>query len=302
MATTDPVTDSSPSISGKPVHHDAATPAQPLPPHGPVTASLSFYTPPSDGSAPYNYVEPQPAGHPQRNYTDTVIPVPLTDIRGRESEFTLDADAFAAISGVPAASPAVDFSDDQQIRTTYYAEVEGVVRAALPGATRIEIFDHTVRRSQPGAARAPVSRVHIDQTARSAAERVRLHLPAADAAALLRSARYRVLNVWRALNPPVHSPPLAFASARSVAPADVVPVQHRYPARVGETAGVRFGAAQRWFYWSGMGEGERLLLLCFDSEGGGGRRVPHSAFEDPRVGEGAPRRDSIEVRMLVFGG
>ena len=30
-------------------------------------------------------------------------------------------------------------------------------------------------------------------------------------------------------------------------------------------------------------------------------RVPHTAFVDPRTPEGAPGRESIEVRALVFG-
>ena len=76
-------------------------------------------------------------------------------------------------------------------------------------------------------------------------------------------------------------------------------IEHRYPDRTGETAGVRYDEGQRWWYFSGMSEGEGLLLCCFDSERGG--RVPHSAFVDPRTPVGARGRESIEVRALVFG-
>lgn len=79
----------------------------------------------------------------------------------------------------------------------------------------------------------------------------------------------------------------------------MVGIEHRYPDRTGETAAVRYTEGQRWWYWSGMEEGERLLLQCFDSEGTGAR-VPHSAFVDPRSEAGATR-ESIEVRALVFG-
>ena len=48
-----------------------------------------------------------------------------------------------------------------------------------------------------------------------------------------------------------------------------------------------------------MGNDERVLLQCFDSEKGA--RVPHSAFVDPRTRPGARGRESIEVRALVFG-
>ena len=84
---------------------------------------------------------------------------------------------------------------------------------------------------------------------------------------------------------------------------DLVGVEHRYPDRTGETAGVQYNAGQRWWYWSGMRNEERLLLKCFDSDETVGRwgRVPHTAFVDPRTPEGAVGRESIEVRALVFG-
>jgi hypothetical protein len=119
--------------------------------------------------------------------------------------------------------------------------------------------------------------------------------------------RYRIINVWRPLNGPVISTPLSFASSASVDDKDIVPVEHRYPERTGQTAGVRYNEGQKWHYLSGMKNDERILLECFDSEvlkqGSSvkGGRVPHSAFEDPRTPVGAPARESIEVRTLVFG-
>jgi len=45
-----------------------------------------------------------------------------------------------------------------------------------------------------------------------------------------------------------------------------------------------------------------MLIKCFDSKTDGrARRVPHSAFVDgERDGEGWEKRESIEVRALVF--
>ena len=82
--------------------------------------------------------------------------------------------------------------------------------------------------------------------------------------------------------------------------ADLVPIEHRYPDRTGETAGVKYNPKTRWYYWSGMGNDERLFLQCFDSQDHHSR-VPHSAFVDPRTPEGGKPRESIEVRALVFG-
>jgi len=273
-------------------------------PRGDTVVSLNYFSPPEDGSAPFNYVETPPAGQPQRNFGDFDVNVPIHDIRGRESQYTLDKDAFEVVSGLPD-SAEKHFVDDDSIKKNYYPEVEKLILDHVPGSNRVFIFDHTIRRSKPDAHRAPVQKVHIDQTAKSAALRVHQHVPE-DAEKLLQG-RYRIINIWRPLNGPVQASPLAFASSATVRDEDVIPVEHRYPERTGETAGIRYDEGQKWHYLSGMKNDERLFLECFDSdvlkpnsEVQGGR-VPHTAFKDPRTPEGAPGRESIEVRALVFG-
>lgn len=286
----------------------AAAVSSPVP-RGDVAASLNFYgalVADAAAAAPFFRVDADP-GQPQRNFSDVTCDVLIRDVRGREADFTLDRDAFQVLRDVaPAPGPDPDFDDDAAVRARYYPDVERLLLAAVPGAERVHIFDHTVRRARPGAARRPVMRVHIDQTPASVAKRVRRYFPA-DADALV-AARHRIINVWRPLNPgPVESFPLAFASSSSLADADVVAVEHRYPdGYLGETASIRHNPAQRWYYLSGMTARERLLLECFDSESlkpGStiGGRVPHSAFDDPRTRPDAEGRESIEVRALVFG-
>ncbi|KUI62386.1 Uncharacterized protein in dcmA 3'region [Cytospora mali] len=276
-------------------------------PRGPVTAKLNYFNPPADGSTPFNHVDTPPEGSPQRNYTDVTFDTLIDDIRGRESQYTLDRDAFQVVQGVPESKEKA-FVDDESIRANYYPEVEELLLRHIPGAHKVVFFDHTIRRSGPDAKRGPVNRTHIDQVAASAAMRVRRHLDAEEAEKLLQG-RYRIINVWRPLNSkPVEASPLAFASSHSVDDADVVPVEHRYNnGYTGYTAAIRHNPNQEWHYLSGMTGDERLLLECFDSEalkeGSGvqGGRLAHTAFEDPRTHPDAEGRESIEVRTLVFG-
>jgi hypothetical protein len=276
-------------------------------PRGPTSATLTFYAPPPDNSAPYNYVEPQPEGHPQRNYLEHEKTIPLADIRNTEDNFTLERDAFQALQHIPTKTTYSTFDSDTSVQEIYYPEVESLLLSTIPGAHKIILFDHTIRRQKDGAPRQPVTRAHVDQTPNAAASRVRLHVPDPAEAEKLLQGRYRIVNVWRPLTGPVQSAPLAFASATSVDGADLVAIQHRYPDRVGETMGVQFNEGQRWYYWSGMTVDERLLLKCSDSEalresgGGIGQWVPHTAFWDSRTPAGAKGRESIEVRALVFG-
>lgn len=270
-------------------------------PRGPAEAELVFYVPPADGSVPFNYVEKPPEGQPERNYGEATHKVHLTDVRGHESEYNLDKDAFQVFQNVPSATTYETWNSDEAIQKIYYPEVEKILLDNVPGAHRIIIFDHTIRRQNPNAPRQPVNRAHVDQTPRAAEDRVRLHVEDPKEADELLKGRYRIINVWRPLNGAVQASPLAFASSDSVDQNDLVGIEHRYPHRTGETMGVKHNPNQNWLYWSGMDNDERLFLKCSDTKEGVAARVPHSAFDDPRTPPGAKPRESIEVRALVFG-
>lgn len=68
------------------------------------------------------------------------------------------------------------------------------------GASRVFIFDHTIRRvKKPGepdaARRGPVRNVHIDQSYNASVERVRYHLP--EEAEKLLQKRFQIINVCK---------------------------------------------------------------------------------------------------------
>ena len=173
------------------------------------------------------------------------------------------------------------------------------------------IFDHTIRRPETSASqgdddkaspktpplRGPVQRVHIDQSYKAGPQRVQHHLPQ-DAERLLQG-RYQIINAWRPIKT-VRKDPLGVVDATSVPEADLVPIQLIYPDRVGETFAVRPNEVHRWHYLGEQTPQEVMLIKCFDSKTDGrARRVPHSAFVDPRFETYEPR-ESIEVRALVF--
>lgn len=173
------------------------------------------------------------------------------------------------------------------------------------GASRIFIFDHTIRRAQKDMRdpsqplRGPVNRVHIDQSYSAAKSRVPHHLP--EIADELLKTRYQIINVWRPIKP-IYRDPLAVAKANSVPDTDLVPVSLIYPNRKGQTLTVRPNPKHEWFYAYGQTPEEVMLIKCFDSKlDGRARRVPHTAFVNERTtGDEFPARESIEVRCLVF--
>jgi hypothetical protein len=257
-----------------------------------IETGVTFYASTFDDKEAYNYVEKPANSNIYSNVTTSEHVVSITDIRGRESELDIDRDAVLTISEIPDRGHA--FTNEENIIKEFYPEVENILLNNVPGAKRVCIFDHTLRRK--GGDRGPVTRAHIDQTPASALARVTRHLP--DEAKELRCQRVRLINFWRPINGLVENHPLAWAVSGSVSDEDLTPVAHHYPTFSGETYGVKYNEGQRWYYWSGMNNNEALLLQCFDSEKGG--RLVHSAIVDP-TSTSRKFRESIEVRALVFG-
>lgn len=270
-------------------------------PRGPVRVEINFFEPPTDGSLPFQYAEEPPEGVLTANYGQPAVPVNLIDIRGHEEDYTLDKDAFQALQNVLSTTPYKVFLSDDEVKRTFYPEIQKLLLNKVEGAHRVIIFDHVIRMEHEDTHTKPLHTAHADQTARAAEGRVRLYVPDKEEAEKLLKGRYRIINVWKPLNGTVQSCPLAFASGSSVHPDDLVPIEFRLPTRKGEIVGVRFNQNQKWMYWSGMQNDECLLLKCNDSNQAVATQVPHSAFHDPRTPQGAKGRESIEVRALVFG-
>ena len=265
-----------------------------------VEAALSFIEP-TQGKPRSLEFEPPP-GIPRTTAVHRDYAVAIHDVRQAASTLSLEREGFQLLT---APSSVVDFLDDDEIRSRYYAEAISLLEE-LTGASRVVIFDHTIRRRIPGVAdrttgtpRQPVSRVHNDYTVRSGPQRVR-DLLGKDADQLLRR-RFSVINVWRPIRGPVQDAPLAVADAQSVDREDLIATDLVYPDRTGEIYYVRFNPSHRWFYASAMRRDEAMLIKCFDSaDDGRARFVPHAAFVDPTSPPDALPRESIELRTLVF--
>jgi hypothetical protein len=267
-----------------------------------VEAALHYLEPMNDKPRSLQYDPPPGVPRTTAIYRDHTVTI--RDVRPVASTLSLEREGFQVVT---AASGVRDFYDEAAVQTRYYAETVSLLEE-LTGASRVVVFDHTIRRRIPGATdrstgipRQPVPRVHIDYTVKSGPQRVR-DLLGEEAGDLLRR-RFSVVNVWRPIRGPIQDAPLAVADAQSVDGGDLVATDLIYPDRTGEIYYVKFNPSHRWFYASGMRQDEVMLIKCFDSANDGRARfVPHSAFVDPTAPTGALPRESIEVRTLVFYG
>jgi hypothetical protein len=219
---------------------------------------------------------------------------------GRGKNFSLDGNGFVFVSHKTAVK---DFFDPGELKSTYYPEVAALIKEHS-GASRVHVFDHTLRSGDEGErearlVREPVLSAHNDYTEWSGPNRVRELLP--DESENLLKKRFAIIQVWRAINQPIESNPLALADARSIAPDDLLVAERRYPSRVGQTYRLKYNPGHRWFYFPKMRRDEALVFKVYDSEKDGRARfTPHTSFDDPTTPPGALPRQSIEARALAF--
>ncbi|KIY66356.1 hypothetical protein CYLTODRAFT_423512 [Cylindrobasidium torrendii FP15055 ss-10] len=271
---------------------------------GPSTsteAEIPFGALPENGERAWANINADATGQRLRNYEMVPHTIPIQNWR-ESKDIALD------VTGFQLGTRPTNFIKDGEVDVeNYYQESINLIKE-ITGATRVELFDHTIRRRRPEVLedtpdkRQPVASAHVDQTPKSAEARVHRHLPAEDVPKLLAN-RYQLINLWRPIRHPAWDWPLALCDYRSVdAQKDVQPVALIYPDREGETYSVQFNPNQRWGYFRGMSPDEFVLIKCFDSirDGSVAQFTPHTGFADPKTPQDAPFRESIELRALVF--
>jgi hypothetical protein len=249
---------------------------------------------------PVTYNPPPGTGVPRRDGSYKFFDVRMHNARPYVNDLSLDKQAFILTHHD---TQVRDFYDEAELQSVYYAEVEALIKRET-GATKVVVFDHTVRtadRAVERGLRTPVQSVHNDYTEKSGPQRVRDLLPPDEAAARLQK-RFAEYNVWRNIaHEPIEMTPLGFVDAQSIAPRDLAVCNLVYADRVGEIYQGVYNADHQWHYFPAMTRDEAILIKCYDSEKDGRARFSlHSAFTDPTSPADAKPRQSIEVRAFAF--
>ncbi|KAL1962580.1 hypothetical protein VTN77DRAFT_9373 [Rasamsonia byssochlamydoides] len=230
-------------------------------------------------------------------------PVRIHDIRGEESNYTLDKNGFQYVRhDVPELD---DWSDEEKVKEILIPKTEELVRQ-VTGATKTIVFAHRIRclatdEAKRADNRAPAHSVHSDFTPTGALHN--LDITIQDPAEVERLLRGRVLaiNVWRPLKT-ITKDPLAVCDWRSVDPQDDwIAERFVFPHGWNELGKVAHSDRHRWYYLRRQQPQEPLLFKQFDSRATdqGGFTVAHSAFVDPEFVDAEPRQ-SIEIKMFAF--
>lgn len=236
---------------------------------------------------------------------DSAHEVVIRDGWSKVHDFTIDKSGFAVKDFTTGHQ---EWEDEDRTRASFYPDVVEFLKRET-GAKRVLVFDHTIRTAKNAqkkltqetntSQRAPVMLVHCDYTAESGPIRVKQLLP--DEADDLLSRRVAFINVWKPLHNVVEERPLAMCDVESSPRSDFFKLYLRYRDRDGENYVMKHSDNHRWWYFPKITPEQVILLKTYDSaEDGRARFVGHSAFEDPTTREGAPIRESIEIRTICF--
>lgn len=232
--------------------------------------------------------------------------VSIEDIRGREQEFDFKKNGFC-ISSLSSGMTAAEFDDDSKVKAVYLPEVGDKVKKLL-GATRVQIYDYTVRKREMNYPlssgghypnKQPASVAHVDTTP-ACMEQMMRTMNSPEVADFLATKKYQSVNIWKPLRGPVRDWPLALCDPQSVSANDLQPRDTVKRDSFIETYQVHHTKNQRWYFISEQMSDEAWVFLQADSSRTGMHGVPHAAFMDPKVDGNVDPRESVEVRCLVY--
>ncbi|TRX98935.1 hypothetical protein FHL15_000277 [Xylaria flabelliformis] len=232
---------------------------------------------------PFVCVAPSPSGERHTNIVVQTHPdIEIEDVRGRESEFTLDANGFRYFH-TSDLGQFLDFDSKEAIEKDFLPAIEKLVKQEVNNVGRTFIFDWRLRRADFAAQIVntkdrhqylpPSSTVHVDQTPGELLRRLNKFL--GPELGTLLNGRFRVINLWRPLYHIVTDRPLAVCDGSKVNPSDLVAGKIISQSETRETYYLMHHHAQKWYYLSRQKPDEMLMIKIFDSDS----TVP-AIFED----------------------
>jgi hypothetical protein len=285
-----------------------------------VVATLSFITSAKryETEKPYflNILEHERLGTVLKTnleYTP-IHDIEIQDIRKTDrSAFTLKENGFQIME----CETSPEIGDDGAGIEAYCNEIVQLLAKECDASHAI-CYDYRIRRSSGevlnydlgqdtgrSIAAPPVFPVHIDHTLEGGPKRIRRHLTQEEAEIYLSNKyRARIINVWQPLHHAVEDCPIAICHPSSIDPNDLIAADRVTPDFAVELYYLKHNKNQRWYWISEQMPNELTVFVNYDSkcrkDGPKWMTCPHAAFNNPDCKEGSLKRESIELRVVVF--
>lgn len=274
-----------------------------------VTATVNYVcNPPAPGEEQLEFVS-------EAEENSTMQTLPGREVRisnARPLATSLDAEGFKLLSHRSAITDFDGIELDQELNAQYMEELcellkeeTGASSVIMLGGAKQRFGESATDKLAPLLNAKPARYPHADNTDESSRGQIKMFgslMPDLDMKEYSRVALY---NLWRCVSPPPQDCPLALCDARSIAPADEVPVTavtmvHGIGEVRHETTSYTFNPDHRWFYFPDMTIDELIVFKTHDTDEDRARRVAHTAFDNPDCPAGVPARASVEVRLMAL--
>ncbi len=213
-------------------------------------------------------------------------------------ELGLDTTGFVL---VPHRTRVKDFRNADEVSLSYYPEVVRLIQE-LTGADEVAILQHVLRTEEPASFNQAYARfVHLDYSEGEAIGMSRRLMVERGICKRRQTSRYDFAwyNTWQPIEREVQHNPLTMIDARSIERGDIVDYVFGDEAgSYGVASTPLYSPSHRHYYFPRMQTDELIVLKQLDSRVGRWSRCPHTSFDDPTSPPDAPRRRSIEVRMM----
>ena len=192
----------------------------------------------------------------------------------------------------------IDYSCHEDVVSRFYDHCVELVMAST-GCHSAKTMQHEFRAGEatsPGGAGTYAETVHAD-----------LSPYVEDLLCIPDGHHFGVYNVWCSTDPlqVIESKPLAMCDHSTISTDDIIPADG-WRMTEPKTRMILYrlvhDTTQCWYYFPGMEPGETLIFKQYDSriEDPASRVTFHTAFSDPTTREDAPRRRSVEARVVAI--
>ena len=274
---------------------------------GDTIGEINYLTSTFDGCSAWTVVHSMPAVQ-RTNFAQTLTPMTIHDLRGKEKSFNLDTHGFEVLPYH--GSVQEHFENDSEAHRTYFEEIIDLLKKRL-GASRVVIYHYAFRDRGPPQThekldtnhRSPAYFPHVDADA-AGVQKILEETMSKEESEKAMQHRFQVINVWRPIGPnPITQKPLTVCDYWSVdQKKDVHPLtlrgcEHNSSALIMSR---NPQDAHTWYYINQMQSNEMFAFKIFDNQPDVAQLGFHTAFVKKDVPIPDVEQKSLEVRCLIF--
>ncbi|KAK9781073.1 putative Methyltransferase [Seiridium cardinale] len=227
-----------------------------------VTADISYFEPLEIHAREKPYISNVPfieTHGPWNNLNQVKHETTIVDIRGRESDFSLERNGFEYVKHTFEHPPTEDIDD---FNHPYVTEIEHFLQDHFK-PSMVFMYDAIIRKVGLDGYFQQADAAHIDHTPENCQWRLEMALKKRELD--LKPRRIRIVTAWKPLMERVTHWPIAVCDASTVSSEECHAIDTVFPHYASELYHIGYSDMHKWFYLNEQTNEEILLMQVYDS-------------------------------------